>query len=244
MIDDLVCRNEQCSGCAARERNKIEVVADEQRAEGGRGVQSACDVAGDENFGEFVIAEFEHAGRGDRFADQRGIEERPAQIHVEHPHEAAGRGDGEGAADRRAGNGTALPERAEVERIDVNETGGELGSPRDLVPRGVGVNFETGFAGRIDAHADGAGGSCGDRLDERCIQTEATKNLGGLVAAWIIPNGTEQGHAAAVQLGVTSEVSRRTAEARSRGEMVPQHFAAGENGGVVHEWAIECERMS
>ena len=38
LIDDLVCRNEQCSGRAARERNKIEVVADEQRAEGGGGV--------------------------------------------------------------------------------------------------------------------------------------------------------------------------------------------------------------
>jgi hypothetical protein len=83
-----------------------------------------------------------------------------------------------------------VPERAEVECIDVSETGGELGSPRDLVPRGVGVNFETGFAGRIDAHADGAGGSCGDRLDERCIQTEGTKDLGGLVAARIIANGT------------------------------------------------------
>ena len=32
LIDDLVCRNEQCSGRAARERNEIEVVADEQRA--------------------------------------------------------------------------------------------------------------------------------------------------------------------------------------------------------------------
>ena len=52
------------------------------------------------------------------------------------------------------------------------------------------MNFETGFAGRIDAYADGTGGSCGDRLDERCIQTEATKNLGGLVAARIIANGT------------------------------------------------------
>jgi len=83
-----------------------------------------------------------------------------------------------------------VPERAEVECINVSETGGELRSPRDLVPRGVGVNFETGFAGRIDAHADGAGGSCDDRLDERCIQTEWTKNLGGLVAARIIANGT------------------------------------------------------
>jgi hypothetical protein len=83
-----------------------------------------------------------------------------------------------------------VPERSEVERIDVSETGGELGSPCDLVPRGVGVNFETGFAGRIDAHADGAGGSCGDRLDDRCIQTEATKNPGVLVAARIVANGT------------------------------------------------------
>ena len=106
------------------------------------------------------------------------------------------------------------------------------------------MNFETGFAGRIDAHADGTGGSCGDSLDERCIQTEATKNLGGLVAARIIADGTEQGDAAAVQPGVTSEVSRRTAEARSRGEMVPQHFAAGEYGGVVHKWASGCGSVS
>ena len=38
LIDDLVGRNEQCSGRAACERNEIEVVADEQRAEGGGGV--------------------------------------------------------------------------------------------------------------------------------------------------------------------------------------------------------------
>ena len=106
------------------------------------------------------------------------------------------------------------------------------------------MDFETGFARRIDAHADGAGGSCGDRLDERCIQTEATKNLGGRVTARIIANGTEQGDAAAVQPSVTGEVRRRTAEARSLGEMVPEHFAAGEDGGVVHEWANGGGRMS
>jgi hypothetical protein len=59
---------------AARERNKIEVVADEQRAEGGRGVQSACDVAGDENFGEFVALIL---GVQIRSADT-------ATVHVEH----------------------------------------------------------------------------------------------------------------------------------------------------------------
>ncbi len=200
----------------------------DQVARGGEFVaRGGAEHAGD--LGALVVVELDERGGFERAREHVGREEGVAQVHVEEADGARARVPEE-ARDGLARTRLALAHRAEADRVGARRKPAPLGSPFQIIPRGVRVDGEVRFAVRVDLHADGAGRVRGVALDERGLKPDAGEACDGLAPERVVADAAGDDGAVAEQARDVGEVRRRPAQLPARGQHVPDQLAEADDG--------------
>ena len=89
LINDFRCRDQNRSLCTAGHNDKIQPEAGQQDSQCRFWCFTRDDVAGGEDLAHLIITEFQYTRQGNRLTEERVIKERPSQVHIKHPENAA-----------------------------------------------------------------------------------------------------------------------------------------------------------